>query len=563
MSNKGPAAAVTPLHAFYAHEQLHPDRPWLVQPDADGNHQMLSWADVGRQARAMAGYLHELGLAEGAHVGLLAKNGAHWFIADLAIWMAGCVSVPVHPNLDAEAVAEIIRQADVQVLFVGELNDWATLREGVPSGMPRIGLPGAGEDGSLRPWASIIEAVTPVSGSPMPDPQRTATIIYTSGTTGLFKGVMLSFANLAFVGRNNLRLFNITSHDRLLSFLSLSHIYERQVMEITSLYAGIQVHFVANSDTFMRDLRQARPTLLFVVPRVLDVLRQGVEQKVSPRLLGSLLRVPWLGQLVSRRILQQLGMADVRYLVSGGAPASVNLLQFFRQLGLAVAEGYGMTENVGYSHLGRPKRYREGWVGLPNPGVECRLSDAGELLVRSPAVMQGYYKDPEKTAAALDADGFLHTGDLVEMDNEGFVRVLGRLQDALVTSESQRVMPVPIELRLQEHPLIDQACILGNNLPLPLGLLRLKATVKVEQEKQREQLERELLDLLERINQSLPRRSRLSCLVVVSDPWRIEQGFLTPTLKLRRSVIEAAYASRLGIWSVSGSPIVWADHNNE
>lgn len=563
MTNKGPAAAVTPLHAFYAHEQSHPDQRWLMQPDDEGKVQALTWAEVGRQARAMAGYLGELGLAERAHVGLLAKNCAHWFIADLAIWMAGYISVPVHPNLDAEAVAEIIRQGDVQALFVGEINEWATIRQGIPSGIPRIGLPTASEDGCLRPWESIIHSATPVSGSPVPEQQQTATVIFTSGTTGLYKGVMLSFANLAFVGRNNLRLFNVTADDRLLSFLSLSHIYERQVMEITSLYAGIQVHFVASSDTFMQDLRRARPTLLFVVPRVLDVLRQGVEQKISPRLLRTLMRIPYLRTQVARRILQRLGMADVRYLVSGGAPASVSLIEFFRQLGLAAAEGYGMTENVGYSHLGRPKRYRAGWVGLPNPGVECRVSDTGELLVRSSAVMQGYYNNPEKTAAALDEDDFLHTGDLVEMDHEGFLRVLGRLQDALVTSESQRVMPVPIELALQEHPLIDQVCILGNNLPLPLALLRLKAKVQDQLGKDREQVERALSDLLEETNEGLPRRSRLSCLVVVSDPWRIEQGFLTPTLKLRRSVIEAAYASRLSVWSVSGRPVVWADHNNE
>ncbi|SDU10086.1 AMP-binding protein [Halopseudomonas salegens] len=563
MSNKGPAAAATPLHAFYAHEENHPDQPWLLQPDVAGNVQTLTWAEVGRQARAMAGYLLEMGLSDRAHIGLLAKNSAHWFVADLAIWMAGYISVPVHPNLDAEAMAEIIRQGDVQVLFVGEINEWASISQALPAGIPRIGLPTASEDGCLRAWASIVDSATPVAGSPVPDPQQTATVIFTSGTTGVYKGVMLSFANLAFVGRNNLRLFNITADDRLFSFLSLSHIYERQVMEITSMIAGIRVHFAARGCTFMRDLKQARPTLLFVVPRILDVLRQGVEKKVSPGVLRTLMRIPFLRHRVAGRILRRLGMADVRYLVSGGAPASIGLIQFFRQLGVGVAEGYGLTENVGYSHLGRPKRYRPGWVGLPNPGVECRLSDEGELLVRSPAVMQGYYKNPQKTAAALDADGFLHTGDLVEMDHEGFLRVLGRIQDALVTSESQRVMPVPIELRIQEHPLIDQACILGNNLPLPLALLRLKAPVQDRLINNREQIERELSGLLEEINQSLPRRSRLSCLVVVSDPWRIEQGYLTPTLKLRRSVIEAAYASRLSIWSVSGRPVVWAGHNNE
>lgn len=563
MKNKGLAAVATPLHAFYSQEQNNPDQPWLLQPDADGELLTISWGEAGRQARALAGYLQSLELASGAHIGLLAKNSAYWFIADLAIWMAGFISVPLHPNLEPDAVAAISREGDLQAIFIGELSNWATLREHIRGDLPRIGLPGASEDGSLRAWASIIDSATPLAGSPVPAPQQTATVIFTSGTTGLYKGVMISFASLAFVARNNLRLFNITSEDRLLSFLSLSHIYERQVSQITSLFAGITVHFVASRASFMRDLRAARPTLLFVVPRILDEWRQGVERKLSPELLGWLLRIPGLRWRVKQRILRRLGLFDVRYLVSGGAPASTALLGFFRQLGVATAEGYGLTENTGYSHLGRPSRYRPGWVGLPNPGVECRLSEQGELLVRSPAVMQGYYKNPETTRAALDDEGFLHTGDLVEIDNEGFLRVLGRLQEAILTSNGQRVMPVPLELRLQEHPLVDQACILGNNLPLPLALLRLKEGQLTRLASQRQALESGLTDLLETLNRDLPRKSRLSCLVIVSEPWRIEQGFLTPTLKLRRSVIAAAYADQLNNWSVSGRPVVWAGLDDE
>lgn len=547
----------TALESFFRQESLRPRSNYLIQPIANGELLKYSWADVGEQARRIANHLVSLQLPPRSHIGLLSKNCAHWIIADLAIWMAGHVSVPLHPNLNADSIHKLIEHAELRVLFVGPVEGWSKTAGGVPASMHCVSLPNGPQGQDLLAWEQLLEDHPPLESPSQPAPEQLATIIYTSGTTGMPKGVMLSFASMFLAASNYQRLFNISASDRMLSYQSLSHIAERQFVEVSSLLGGQQVYFVESADTFARDARRAQPTLFLASPRVWQQCMEACERIWSPRWTQLALPLPVVGPWQAKRILKRLGLDQVRYAVSGAARLAPAVQQWFARLGLIVVEGYGMTENCGYSHLGRPSRQKPGFIGLPNPGVECRLGAHGEILVRSKALMMGYYNDPARTAEVIDAEGFLHTGDVGEIDQEGFLRLTGRIKDIFKTSRGRYIVPSPIEQTLMDMAEVDEACVVGQDLPQPLALVRLSDG----QATGRGSTQRALAEMLERINSKLPSSERLGCLVVVDTPWDVAGGYRTATQKLRRNVVEATWQAYFHDWLVSGQSVVW--HQSE
>jgi long-subunit acyl-CoA synthetase (AMP-forming) len=542
------------LEDFFRHEREQPDRIYLVQPLAEGRKQELSWAEVGDQVRRFAGWLLQQQLPPRSHIAILSKNCAHWIIADLAIWMAGHVSVPLQPTLSPPALRQIVEHAQTRMVIVGKLDDWQELRSGLPVSLPWVGLPLASPDPELIPWARLQEESTPLQEAVPRDRGELATIMYSSGTTGLPKGCMLSFDSMYFAAKNYLRLFLTTETDRVLSWLPLSHIAERQFIEMQSLLSGMTVYFAHSRASFIRDIRRARPTLFLGTPATWHQIRQGVQQQMQQRMLNRALAIPLIRKRAALRMLDQTGLNQVRFAVVCGDTTPTQTMDWYHRIGVRLFEIYGLTENCGYSHVGRPGRFRPGWCGLPNPGVECRIDEQGQLLVRSRATMLGYFKNPARTAAVLDADGFLQTGDRGEIDQEGFLRLSGRMTDLFHTSDGRLVVPQPIEHELLTHPLVEYACVVGQGLPQPLALLTL-----TEQARQlpHHEVERELEALLQRVNREMSRHEQLACMVVISDAWHRDAEATTATMLLRRGVIRARYHEFLGDWLVSGSTIVW------
>ncbi|HDZ57188.1 MAG TPA: AMP-binding protein [Pseudomonas xinjiangensis] len=557
MGDQVKLAVSTALEAFYEREQAHPDKVYLTQPLADGQLELYTWGQVGDQARRVASYLTSLDFPEASHIAIFSRNCAHWLIADLAIWMAGHVSVPVYPTLSSDAVRQMLEHSECRAVFIGKLDEWQQVRSGVRPDIPWIGLPLAPQDPSLQAWQSLLETNEPMAHRYLPDPHQLATIVYTSGATGVPKGVMLSFGSMFHSANTCLRLFTITEDDRLLSYLPLSNIGERQFVEIASLLSGQSVYFVHSSETFSQDIQRARPTVFFSVPRIWLKLHQAVLQKMPAAVLDTLLKIPLVRQRVSRRILIRLGLNDIRYAVSGAAPIPDSLIAWYQRLGMNLVEIYGMTENCGYSHLGRPKRFKAGWIGLPNPGVECRLAEDGEILVRSQANMLGYFKEPVKTSEAINEDGFLHTGDIGEIDKEGFLRITGRKKDIFKTSKGRYVAPAPIEKLLASNPLVEQVCVVGNNLHQPIALVQLAGTDAGKVKLNDNITEQMLSKLLAEVNSKLSRHEQLGCLVIIPDIWNVQNGFMTPTFKVRRAVVEATYRDQVDLWSVCGKTVVW------
>ncbi|KTC37832.1 AMP-binding protein [Pseudomonas sp. L5B5] len=553
------AAFSLPLQVFYEREARHPHQRFMVQPSAGGQVQELSWAQVGQQARRAAQWLRERQLPAGSHVAIIGKNSAHWIIADLAIWMAGHVSVPLYPNLTAESVAQVLDHSESVLAFIGKLDDWPQMAPGVRPGLPTIGLPLAPEARFDFSWDEL-QACQPLADSPCPPADQLATIIYTSGTTGSPKGVMHSFANLGFAASGGVELFRLGPGDRLLSYLPLCHVAERMFVEMAAIYTGQTVFFAENLDTFLADLRRARPTAMFGVPRIWTKFQMGVYGKMSAKRLDVLLGLPLIGKRVGKKVLAGLGLDALRVALSGAAPVPGALLHWYQRLGLDVLEVYGMTENCGYSHIGRSGEYRPGWIGRPCPGVEVRIDGDGEVQVRSAAVTQGYYKDPDRTAETITADGFLRTGDKGEQDSAGNLRLTGRLKEIFKTSKGKYVAPAPIEIRLAEHAHIEQVCVVGDGLSAPLGLCVLSEAGQREAGgSAREGLHSSLENLLAQVNGRLDKHERLHRLVVVKGIWAVENGFLTPTLKIKRNVIESTYGGSFQAWSEREDVVLWQD----
>ena len=546
-----------PLEVFFQREAKHPNKKFLVQPLPSGQLQELSWAEVGEQARRAAGWLRSQELAPGSRVALLSKNCAHWIVADLAIWMAGHVSVPLYPNLTAESVQQVLRHSGAALLFVGKLDDWASMAPGVPAELPTIGLP-------LRPAGTFsylwddLQACSPIRDNPRPVADQLATIIYTSGTTGMPKGVMHSFGNFGFAASHATELFGVGEQDRVLSYLPLCHVAERMFVELASLYSGQTIYFAESLDSFLADLKRARPTVIFGVPRIWTKFQMGVYSKMPAARLDLLLKLPVIGRIVGKRVLAGLGLDAVRYALSGAAPVPEALLNWYKRLGLDVLEVYGMTENCGYSHVCRPGKFKQGWIGQNSPGVEVRIAEDGEVQVRSGATMQGYYLDPEKTAETITADGFLRTGDKGEQDAEGNLRLTGRIKEIFKTSKGKYVAPAPIENRLAEHARIEQVCVVGDGMAQPMALCVLSEVGRNEAlNGARQELQNSLKKLLDEVNQGLDKHERVQRLVLVKDVWAVDNGFLTPTLKIKRAVVEGAYSERFGEWSEHADSVLW------
>ncbi|WP_223415747.1 MULTISPECIES: AMP-binding protein [unclassified Pseudomonas] len=553
------AAFRLPLDVFYERESRHPRQRFLVQPTGGGQVETLTWEDVGHQARCAAHWLRARELPQGSHIALISKNCAHWIIADLAIWMAGHVSVPLYPNLTAESVAQVLEHSEAALAFIGKLDDWPGMSRGVNPDLPTISLPLHPPGTFDYSWADL-QACSPIQDDPKPAADQLATIIYTSGTTGIPKGVMHSFGNLGFATTRGTQLFGLNESDRLLSYLPLCHVAERMFVELASIYTGQTVFFAESLDTFLTDLQRARPTALFGVPRIWTKFQMGVYGKIPAKRLDFLLGLPFIGKRVGHKVLAGLGLDALRVALSGAAPVPQTLLLWYRKLGLDVLEVYGMTESCGYSHIGRPGDNKPGWIGKPCPDVEVRIAESGEVLVRSGATMLGYFKEPEKTADTITEDGFLRTGDKGEQDTEGNLRLTGRLKEIFKTSKGKYVAPAPIENRLAVHSRIEQVCVVGDGLSAPLGLCVLSAVGQQDAGgTARAGLHSSLEKLLEEVNGALDKHERLRRLVVVKDSWAVENGFLTPTLKIKRNVIEAAYGPRFEEWSEHSEAVLWQD----
>ncbi len=550
------------LQRLYYWEKTSPDRIALTQPMGGGVVQDFTWAQVGDQVRRMAAHLKVQGWEPGARVAILSKNCAWWLMTDLAIWMAGYVSVPLYPTLAHDTIRQILTHSGARACFVGKLDDWHVMKPGVPSEMPCISYPLSPADAikCYDGWDAIIARNKPLKETVVRASDELATLIYTSGTTGTPKGVMHTFGTFAWAIGRGVDRVQMVKEDRMLSYLPLAHVVERVLVEHGWLATGMHVFFAESLDTFAADLQRARPTIFFSVPRLWVKFQHGVHHKLPPAKLKLLLSIPIIGGLIQRKVQKALGLDQCRFAAGGAAPMPVSLLAWYRKLGVPINEGYGMTENLAVSHLTLAGKNQEGTVGPTYPGVDARIDPGtGEIQMRSQALMLGYYKEPELSKEAFTADGWLRTGDKGQIDSQGNLRITGRVKDLFKTSKGKYVAPAPIEDKLVMHDAVEACVVTGANLGQPLGIVMLSPDdlARAADPAARTELQASLEEHLKRINETLDPHEQLKCLVVATTAWTVENDIVTPTFKVKRNRIEDLYSSSYERWESSGQAIIW------
>jgi long-subunit acyl-CoA synthetase (AMP-forming) len=551
------------LDYIYNHEATQPEAVYLTQPIGGGQVVDYTWAQTLDQARRMAAHLQSLGLEPGARIAILSKNSAHFIMAELAIWIAGGTTVAIFPTETAETIRYVLEHSGASLLFVGKLDIWEQQKPAVPAGLPCIALP-LSPPNAFETWDAIIARTPPLTGRPARAGTDLAMLIYTSGSTGQPKGVMHSFeritaASLGIVKEIKSRVGS-EAHNRVLSYLPLAHVFERAWVECGSLVDGnTHLYFAESLDTFLHDLNRARPTTFISVPRLWLKFQQGVFSKMPPKKLDRLLSIPILGRFVARKVLKGLGLDQALLAGSGSAPIPAELITWYRRLGLNLSEGYAMTEDFAYSHNSTDAINAPGYVGVPMPGVQVRLSEEGEVLIKSPGQMVGYYKRPDLDAESFTADGFFHTGDRGEIRADGLLKLTGRVKELFKTSKGKYVAPAPIENRLNAHPMIELSLVSGVGQSAAYAMVVLSENLRPQMGDAavRAKVQQALAELLREVNSAVADYEQLRMIVVAQEPWSIENGMLTPTMKIRRSRIEAEFDAKLAHWYSSQGPVHW------
>jgi long-chain acyl-CoA synthetase len=559
------ASSSLALERLYHWARTTPDKIAFTQPLGRGMLREFTWRQVLDETSRMAAYLKSFGFEPGARIAILSKNCAWWMMSDYAIWMAGHVSVPLYPTLAAGTVRQILEHSEARLIFVGKLDDYEAMAPGIPASMPRVGYllspEGALPDPATQ-WDAIVSRTAPLEGPPTREASELATIMYTSGTTGMPKGVMHSFGNFAWAVEAGMQRVSMDSSARMLSYLPLAHVAERTLVEHGQLKVGMHLYFAESLETFARDLQRARPTTFFSVPRLWVKFQQSVHAKMPPRKLDRLLKIPFAGRLIRRKLLKAMGLDACQFAAGGAAPMPPDLLRWYHSIGLDIMEVYGMTENCAISHATLHGTIRTGTVGLPYEGVESRLDpETGEIQMRCGSMMLGYFKEPELTRAAFTEDGWLHTGDKGALESDGCLRITGRVKDLFKTSKGKYVAPAPIEDRLVAHPAIEACCVVGANFPQPfaIAMLNAEAVAQAREPAGRAALADSLANHVLTVNAALDPHEQLQALVLTTVPWTVENQLITPTFKVKRNEIESRFGKHFDAWGSSKATIVWAE----
>lgn len=540
-----------PLSSFVNWERTTPNQLLFHQPFAEGARK-FTYAEAGIEIRKVAAALKALNLPPRSRVAILSKNCAHWMMADFAIWMAGHISVPLYPTLSANAIKEILEHSGSKAIFVGKLDEYKVQRPGIAPDLKKISFPFYGINEGLL-WSDILEQQQPLQEIAQWDRNELATIIYTSGTTGTPKGVMVSFNAIDHALSYAIKGVISGQNDRFFSYLPLSHIAERMLVELGGIYKGATIYFSESLEKFPQDLEAAEPTIFLAVPRIWAKFREKILEKLPQKKLDTLLSIPIINNIVRKKIVKKLGLAKASLIATGASPITVDLLEWYKKLGITIVEIYGMTENLAYAHANYPD-IRFGTIGKPWGNVQGRLGDNGEIQTLSPATMMGYYKSPELTKEMFTPDGYLKSGDVGEMDKDGFITIIGRIKDQFKTDKGKYIAPMPIELKLVSNQDIEQVCVVGMGVPQPIALVVLSAAGKAKSE---HDVIRSLSSTLDEVNAQLESYEKLRCMVVMKKDWTIDNGFLTPSMKVKRNEVEKVNLSKYPTWYDIGQRVVF------
>lgn len=517
----------------------------------------FTYAEVADQALKLVTALRNLGIQPGDKVALVSKNCAEWFICDLAMMLGDYVSVPIFPTAGADTIEYCLTHSESKAIIGGKLDDPAATQQ-VIDAMPdviSIALPYDTAPKCQHQFKALIANAQPSEERPQHYDDKLMSLVYTSGTSGLPKGAMLTYGAFSWSVQQLINHIGIQENDRLFSYLPLAHITERVYIFGSSVMGGVTTAFPESLDTFIEDVKMHRPTLFISVPRLWTLFQQRIQDKLPQKKLNILLKIPFVNSLIKKKLADGLGLDQARVLGCGSAPVSPALLEWYRSVGLNITEAWGMTESFAYSTLNYPFRAdKVGSVGNAGPGIELKIADDDEIMVRGNGLFSGYYKNDIATQESFDSDGWLHTGDIGFIDAEGYLTIQGRKKDTFKTAKGKFVAPVPIENKLFEYSRVEMMCLIGLGLPAPILLVVPHDFPNFD----RERYARTTRKVIERMNQDLESHEQIKGVLMIQDPWSIENGVLTPTLKIKRHVLEQKYHEIGHNWP-KGDLVVWEE----
>ena len=547
---------------FYDWEEKFKDKPFLRQPFGE-KWEEYTWGETGLMARKLATGLKSLGLPKGSHIGLMSKNCREWIIADLAIIMAGYVSVPFFPNLKSNEIKNLLEFGDVKALFMGKVEDWEEIKKGISDDMPIIAFPHYENNSKIDKgfqWNEFIDKHDPQKEDYHPDLNDTWTIIFTSGTTGNPKGVVLDFkinqnTDVMYTKDYNPLCVDFKGNNTFFSYLPMNHIAERIAIEFTAFKNGGVISFTESIDTFVKNLSEVQPSVFFGVPRIYTKFQLGILSKFSQKKLDVLLSIPILSSFIKKILKKKLGLGNAKVVVSGAAAMQVAQRNWFKKIGVNITIGYGMTENCAVTtQLPGSNFNKPGSVGKVQPQVEVKIDEeTEEILMRGPYVMLGYYNDTETTDNTIK-NGWLHTGDKGKLDADGHLYITGRVKDTFKTSKGEFIDPAKIEALFGEVEYFDQMCIVGFAIPQPIMLVNISDVAK---KITKGELQKHLSTKMEMVNSKLFNYKRVSTIVICSDDWTPQNGILTPTMKIKRGAVDKMYMDKYEQWHQSKENVIW------
>jgi len=543
----------SPLAAFLHWESTSPDDVFLRQP-LNGTIKEYSYRQAGDEIRRAATGLNALGLPENSKVALISKNCAHWIMADLAIMMAGYISVPLYPTLGQDTIKLVLDHSESKAIFIGKLDDYDAQKGGI-SNIHKIGVEAYGINEELS-WEGLVKDNEPLTEVSTMKADDLLTIIYTSGTTGMPKGVMHTVSNISQVVNNAEVVIPLPDRPRFFSFLPLSHVAERIAVGYHGIYRHGVFTFPESLETFGADLAACQPHMFFAVPRIWAKFQEKILEKMPQKKLDMLLGIPLIGGIVKKKIIKKLGLSEATYMTTGAAPIAVSMLEWYEKLGITIHQAYGMTEDCILSHYNLVGSNKKGTVGQALPGVTTKLTAEGEICIKSDVLMTGYYKEPELTAEMFDEEGFLKTGDIGEYDHDGYLTITGRVKDQFKTDKGKYISPAPIELELLKNQDIEQVCIVGMGIPQPIALV-VKSLVAAD--KSNDDLSQSLTKSIDELNPSLEGHEKVAKVVVMREDWTMDNGLLTPTLKVKRNQVEKIHMPMYSSWFDSGEKVIYEE----
>ena len=551
----------TLVDKLYELRSTLPNEIFLRQPNGD-MWEELTYDEVITEALQLVAGMKNLGLKKRDHIGIYSKNCHQWIIAEIAIMLGGFVTVPFYANLVGDALNEVIDLSGIKFLFVGKIDNWDKAKSGIPENLPIVSFshyPGSAKVNSGTEWGEFIKDIEPDQENYRPALDDIWAVFYTSGTTGVPKGAVMTYAppaNLWIEQGEKHKSFNLKTPGKntFISYLPLNHIAEQALVVTGAIYHEGQISFVESLYTFAKNLADVKPSVFLGVPNIWIKLQQGVMAK-TPQ-LDAMLRMPRVADQVKEKIRMALGLNNTKLVISGASAMPASTIEWFQKIGIYIQETFGMTEALGIVILQPMNDIRLGRTGKCLEEGQIKIDPkTEEILIKNSWMFKEYYNEPELTRSSFNEEGFYKTGDTGDLDDDGYLKVKGRVNDTFKTAKGEFIIPAPIENRFADNELIEQICIVGLDLPQPIGLVQLSDKSK---NWSLEEIKESLLNTLKNVNIDLHLHERLNKILIISEKWSLENGILTPTNKIKRNVIHETYKHLFEDWYNEKNKIILA-----